>query len=76
VQLQTEQVLRIRADFIHGRVLVANIQLVVLRHDGRKFEVLGDVAGVLVMVQKMLMVSPPSSAFAGSEQVRVQVRGE
>ena len=28
---------------------------------------LGDVAGILVMGRKMLMVSPPSSAFAGRE---------
>ena len=53
VQLEAEQVLRVWADLVHGRVLVANIHLVLLRHDGRRREVLGEVADILMMERKV-----------------------
>lgn len=68
VQFEAEQVLRIWTDFVHGRVLVANVQLVFRgRHDGREFEVACRVTSILVMGRDVLVVvrvSPLSSAVA------------
>jgi hypothetical protein len=70
VEFEAEQVLRIWADFVHGRVLVANIELVFVRHGGRQFRVLCEVARIVVMAREVLLmvrVSPPSLALGRSE---------
>jgi hypothetical protein len=76
VQLEAKQVLRVWADLVHRWVLVANVHLVVLRHDGQGFRVLGEVASVVVMEQKVLLMSPPDSMFVKGASKCSGLRGD
>jgi hypothetical protein len=76
VEFEAEQVLRIRADFVHGRVLVANVELVFVRHGGRQFKVLCEFASMVVMAREGVVDGQGVASKFGAGRTNVQVRDQ